>query len=273
MQSDQVNKLLKESKKYYSTHKRSHLPWRKTRDPYKIMVSEVMLQQTQVDRVIPFYQKFIKRFPTVKSLAEADLPEVLKLWSGLGYNRRGKMLRDAARMIVDKFGGKFPKLVTDIESLPGIGPYTARAISTFAFNKSEVFVETNIRTVFFHSSVLQNTRISDGDLLPLVEKALKRLNMQPREFYAMLMDYGSFLKKSGIKLNSKSKHYTKQSKFEGSRRQLRGQILQLLLEKPRMETTMIYHSGRKSEEVQEELTKLRKENLIVQKNKKFYISK
>jgi len=279
--------LLHDAKKFYSVNKRSHLPWRHTRDPYKIVVSEVMLQQTQVDRVVPYFNRFIKRFPNVRSLATADLPEVLKLWQGLGYNRRGKMLRDTARIIVEKFNGRFPKHVADIESLPGIGPYTARAISAFAYNQPEIFIETNIRTAFFHhyfwngkgptlkSPELRSdlTVFSDRDLLPLVEKAHKKSHMEPREFYAMLMDYGSFLKKSGVKLNARSKHYAKQSKFQGSRRQLRGQILRLLLEKPQSTATIICDSGRKEDEVREELTRLQKEKLIILKNKKFYIAK
>lgn len=270
---DYIADLLKAAKKYYRKHGRNHLPWRKIRGPYENMVSEVMLQQTQVERVVPFYQAFIERFPTIRSLAAAELSEVLKLWSGLGYNRRGKMLRDAARMIVDHFGGTFPKNVADIESLPGIGPYTARAIAVFAYNEPEVFIETNIRTVFFYFSFLQKAKmISDTELLPFVENALKRSRMAPREFYAMLMDYGSFLKKSGIRLNTRSKHYAKQSKFEGSRRQLRGQILKLLLKKPLTQTAMIYQSGRTAEEVSEELAGLVKGKLVLQKKGKFYIA-
>ena len=250
------------------------------------MVSEVMLQQTQVERVVPFYKAFTKRFPTPESLAAAGLAEVLKVWSGLGYNRRGKMLRDAARTVVEKYDGKLPRTAEEIETLSGIGPYTARAIATFAYNSLEIFIETNIRTVFLHhcfskdrlqKSILPQTSrprldVTDVELIPLVEATFKRSKMEPREFYAMLMDYGSFLKKSGVKLNSKSKHYTKQSKFQGSRRQLRGAILRLLLEKPLSITTMIYHSGREPLEVKEELVRLEKEKLIVQKNKKYSIA-
>src|SRR3989344_7710205 len=126
---------------------RPHLPWRKTKDPYKILVSEVMLQQTQVDRVIPFYNRFVKKYPTARALARAKLRDVLKEWNGLGYNRRAKFLHEAAKQL-----GKsdFPKTAEEIENLPGVGHYTARAVAAFAFNKPEVFIETNIRTVFFY---------------------------------------------------------------------------------------------------------------------------
>lgn len=183
-----------------------------------------MLQQTQVDRVIPYYKNFLKQFPTARVLAMAPLSRVLLAWQGLGYNRRGKYLWEAAKTISkDGWGGK----------LPGVGPYTAAAVQAFAHNKPTVFIETNIRTVFFYhlsyTSLLQNAGIDDKELLPLVAEALKKSKMQPRDFYAALMDYGSYLKKQGVRLNSKSKHYAKQSKFEGSARQKRAAKLRELL--------------------------------------------
>ncbi len=210
---------------HYARHGRD-LPWRHTQDPYRILVSEVMLQQTQVKRVLAFFTEFIKHFPTAKSLARAPLSKVLRQWQGLGYNRRAKFLQQAAQYITTH---SWPK---NLEDLPGVGRYTARAVTTFVYDKPEVFVETNIRTVFLYhcySSVLQKTAISDAQLLPLVAGALTQSKMPPREFYWMLMDYGSFLKKQGIKLNSRSKHYTKQSKFKGSRRQKRAARLRKLL--------------------------------------------
>lgn len=215
--------LIRALKAFYKKSARAHLPWRATHDPYRILVSEVMLQQTQVDRVVPYYKSFLKQFPTAQALAKAPLSKVLKAWQGLGYNRRGKYLWEAAKILSkDGWGGK----------LPGVGPYTAAAVQAFAHNKPTVFVETNIRTVFFHhfySNVLQKTGISDKELLPLVEEALRKSKMQPRDFYAALMDYGSHLKKQGVKLNTKSKHYQKQSKFEGSARQRRAAKLRALL--------------------------------------------
>jgi A/G-specific adenine glycosylase len=219
-------KLLPELKKFYKENKRD-LPWRKTRDPYKILVSEVMLQQTQVERVLPKYKAFLREFPSAKVLAGAPLSKVLKQWQGLGYNRRGKFLHEAAKVIVKEgWGGK----------LPGVGPYTRAAIEAFAFNRATVFIETNIRTVFFYHAksvrLSLTEKVADADLLPLVEGALKESKMEPRDFYAALMDYGSHLKRSGIKINSQSKHYTKQKKFEGSERQIRGAILREVLKKP-----------------------------------------
>ena len=221
--------------------RRDHLPWRRTKDPYKILVSEMMLQQTRVERVIPFYNKFIKEFPTAKKLAGANLSSVLKAWQGLGYNRRAKYLHSSAKLLAKKSSGRPPASTRlfspgDFASLPGVGPYTRGAVLAFAFNKPEVFVETNIRTVLIHSckglSFAKDGRVEDKTLLPLVAETLKRSKMQPREFYAAMMDYGAHLKKQGIELNKKSKHYTKQSKFEGSTRQLRGAILRELLKTP-----------------------------------------
>ncbi len=249
-------KLLRDLKKFYAKDARKHLPWRKTKDPYKILVSELMLQQTQVDRVVPFYKNFLKQFPNAKALAKAPLAKVLAAWQGLGYNRRAKYLHEAAKVVAKEgFNG---------QKLPGVGPYTHGAIGAFAFNKPEVFVETNIRTVFFYYfSILQKTRISDEELLPLVAEALKKSRMQPRDFYAALMDYGSRLKKQGVKLNSKSKHYAKQSKFEGSARQLRGAILRELLEGPKTSAQITKNlSPRKRGEVDVALAQLVREGMI-----------
>lgn len=227
--------LISTLKKFYKADARKHLPWRQTRDPYKILVSEVMLQQTQVDRVIPYYERWIIKYPTAQHLAKAKLVDVLKLWQGLGYNRRAKYLWESAK-IISNTGWQ--------DKLPGVGPYTKAAVETFAFNKPNVFIETNIRTVFFHynshSSVLQNNRmISDAQLMPLVAEALKKSKMEPRDFYAALMDYGSYLKRSGVRVNSRSKHYTKQPKFEGSRRQKNAAKLRELLKRGASERAIL----------------------------------
>ncbi len=189
-----------------------------------------MLQQTQVERVVPYYIKWIKKYPTAKKLAAAKLADVLREWQGLGYNRRAKYLRDAAKIIA-KSGWTSDKL-------PGVGPYTRAAVEAFAFNKPTVFIETNIRTVFFHHYKLSRV-VLDTELLPLVGEALKKSKMQPREFYAALMDYGSYLKKSGVRLNVRSKHYTKQSKFEGSTRQARAKKLRQLLARGASEKSLL----------------------------------
>jgi A/G-specific adenine glycosylase len=130
---------------WWSANRRD-LPWRKTRDPYRILVSEVMLQQTQVDRVIPYYERWLEAFPNVESLAAAPTAEVIRLWAGLGYNRRAVNLQRTAQAVVDG-GGSFPEDVESLKALPGIGPYTAGAIACFAFEQDVPFIDTNMRRV------------------------------------------------------------------------------------------------------------------------------
>lgn len=239
------------------------MPWRATRDPYRILVSEVMLQQTQVARVIPYYKNFLKKFPTAKALAKGPLSEVLQAWQGLGYNRRGRYLYEAGKILAQEgWNGR---------KLPGVGPYTAAAVLAFAHNKPTVFIETNIRTVFFYHLDTKEP-MSDAELLPLVEEALKKSKMEPRDFYAALMDYGSDLKAKGVKLNAKSKHYAKQSKFKGSARELRGAILRELLKNPATLAVLAKNLSRKAEEVARELSRLVKDGLIIEAGKKFRIA-
>jgi A/G-specific adenine glycosylase len=211
---------------HYRKQGRHDLLWRKTKDPYKILVSEVMLQQTQVERVVPFYKKFLKQFPTVQALARAPLSEVLKTWQGLGYNRRAKMLHQAAKAIDKERKGKFPKTIEELVALPGVGPYTAGAVAAFAYNQDEVFIETNIRTAVTYHFFPKKTEITDKQIIEILEQVQSK--GKSREWYGALMDYGAHLKKLGVKLNSRSKHYAKQSKFSGSLREARGAILRAL---------------------------------------------
>ena len=204
---------------YYQKFGRHTLPWRKTHKIYRILVSEVMLQQTQVERVIPLYIKFIKAFPTAKKLAQAPLSEVLRYWQGLGYNRRAKMLHQAAK----KLGERKRFSVVELEKLPGVGPYTARAVVAFAYNTNVVFVETNIRTAIIHHFFSNKKDVSDTDIEKILVQVLPK--RRAREWYSALMDYGAYLKRSGISHNAKSKTYTKQSRFAGSLREARGAIL------------------------------------------------
>ena len=261
-----MQKMLRELKAFYKKEGRGHLPWRQTHDPYKILVSEIMLQQTQVKRVTKFYAEFTGRFPTAAMLAKAPLSQVLKEWQGLGYNRRGKYLHEAAKIIA--------KEGFIVQKLPGVGPYTRGAVLAFAFNKPEIFIETNIRTVFTHYFFTKTGRsnlpekegallkVADSEILPLVKEALTKSKMQPRDFYAALMDYGAHLKASGIKINSRSKHYTKQSKFEGSTRQLRGAILRELLKEPATLAQLTKNLSRKRGEVERTLENLSGEGLV-----------
>lgn len=202
------------------------MPWRDTTDPYRILVSELMLQQTQVDRVAPKYEAFLQRFPSVERLAEASLADVLVLWSGLGYNRRAKFLHASAQKIVTQFGAQVPDNVDALVTLPGVGPNTAAAIMAYSHNAPVSFVETNIRTVYFHHFFADAHSVDDAELLALVRDTLDREH--PREWYWALMDYGSFLKKQGAGRLSTSSHYKKQTPLEGSMRQVRGQIVKAL---------------------------------------------
>lgn len=212
---------------HYQKQGRHTLPWRKTRDPYAILVSEIMLQQTQVDRVILYFERWMKKFPTPRSLARAPLISVLKAWSGLGYNRRAKFLHDASKTIVAIHSGTVPRDYAALRSLPGVGDYTAKAVRVFAHNQPEVLIETNVRAVFLHHFFPRSRKVADKRLLPYIERALK--GQEPKEWYAALMDYGTHLKRLHPNPSHRSKHHTGQSKFEGSLRQVRGAILRATL--------------------------------------------
>ena len=212
--------------RYYRAHGRNTLPWRHTFSPYHILVSEIMLQQTQVERVIPFYWRFLEKFPTVQRLANAPLSEVIKVWQGLGYNRRAQKLYLAAQEIVGHYRGSFPKTAEQIALLPGVGSYTAHAVAAFAFNRDGIFIETNIRTAVIHHFFDDKENISDEQIAKVLEQVSPK--GKSREWYSALMDYGAYLKRSGISHNARSKKYVKQSKFVGSLREARGTILREL---------------------------------------------
>lgn len=220
---------------YYAKHGRYDLPWRLpgpdgSFDPYRVLVSEIMLQQTQVSRVIPKFHEFLKQFPAATILAEAPLGQVITAWSGLGYNRRAKYLQQAAQYIVEEYEGRIPNDDTKLVKLPGVGKNTAGAIRAYAFNGPAVFVETNIRTVYIHHFFGNKTGIPDKAITELIEQTLDR--EEPRRFYWALMDYGSHLKSTIGNLNKLSKSYVPQSSFVGSRRQIRGQVLKALAAGP-----------------------------------------
>lgn len=202
------------------------MPWRSDTRPYYVLVSEIMLQQTQVERVIPKFLNFINTFPSEGDLAKADLSQVLICWQGLGYNRRAKFLQQAVQRIEIEFANKWPESKADLMRLPGVGPNTAGAIRAYAFNQPELFIETNIRTVYIHHFFPKYDTVTDKDIRPLLEETISQ--DRPREFYWALMDYGHHLKLQGIRNNAQSHHYKKQSKLEGSVRQIRGQILSVL---------------------------------------------
>ncbi len=254
---------------YYRRHKRP-MPWRNIKNRYRIFVSEVMLQQTQVDRVRPKYTEFIRRFPNFKSLAEASLREVLAAWHGLGYNRRGLYLRQAAEIIRSRYKGKLPADPAELEKLPGIGKATAASIFVFAFNKPRAFIETNIRSVYIHFFFPDEESIPDSAIMPLVEQTMDREN--PRDWFYALMDYGVYLKKNLPGGNEKSAHYQKQSAFKGSDRRIRGIIIKMLLENPRMsESEVIKATGEPAERIQKILAGMGKDGLITCRKGAYYL--
>lgn len=261
---------------FYKEHGRHDLPWRKTRDPYRILVSEIMLQQTQVERVREYYKKFLKRFPTAAALARGTSAAVLTEWQGLGYNRRALLLKRAAEEIVAKHRGVFPRTYEELVALPGIGSATAGDILAFAWNKPALVLETNIREVYFHhyfSPASQAKalragpcRVHDKALLPLLEKTLDKEN--PREWYYALMDYGSHLKKTHGNKVSRSAHYTKQSKFAGSNRELRSKILKLVLTKSHTEKELPKLLSSSPADIKRNLLAMEKEGLLRRKQGK-----
>lgn len=211
----------------YYHHQGRIQPWRDHPDPYHIFISEVMLQQTQVPRVIEKYPLFVARFPDFYTLARAELSAILQEWQGLGYNRRARYLKLSAGKITEEYSGLLPSDEAVLVTFPGIGRATAASIVAFAFNKPVIFIETNIRRVFIHFFFPGNIIVRDDEILPLVATALDPKN--PREWYYALMDYGTMLAKSGENPNRQSRHYTRQSSFLGSDRQVRGEIIRFLL--------------------------------------------
>jgi len=239
------------------------MPWRETTDPYRILVSEVMLQQTQVDRVRPKYEAFLAAFPDVASLARASPADVLRVWQGLGYNRRGMALQTAAARIVAEFGGQVPEDPSALETLPGIGPATAAAIAAYAFNRPTTYIETNIRRVFLHFFFPNRTGVSDAEILPLVKRAVDPEH--PREWYWALMDYGTMLARTTPNPNRRSAHHAVQSPFEGSDRQLRGRILKVLLGAgPLKAEGLAAATGVGTDRLRPVLERLRKEGFVAE---------
>ena len=202
------------------------MPWRDNTEPYFVLVSELMLQQTQVDRVIPKFELFMRTFPTIDALAAAPLADVLTVWSGLGYNRRAKFLHEAARKVAAEYAGIIPGTYDGLVSLPGVGPNTAGAILVYSFNTPSVFIETNVRTVYFHHFFQDQPLVTDKELSVLVSQTIDQEH--PREWYWAVMDYGSYLKKQGGGRLDKSSHYKKQAPLKGSLREVRGLILKKL---------------------------------------------
>lgn len=254
---------------YYRTNGRN-LPWRKTRNPYRILLSEIMLQQTQVERVLDKYEEFLAAFPHFSALAKAPLQKLLAVWQGMGYNRRALALRALARKVVDEHRGKLPSEPNTLIALPGIGKYTAGAVAAFAFNKPVVFMDTNIRRVYIHEFFHDRESIHDNEIIPLVEQTMDSEN--PRKWYNALMDYGAMLKREQVNPNRRSVHYTRQSPFENSNRQVRGLILKTLVQGARLtERQIVKKINIETARVKKNLLQLQKEGFIKKQGNGFTI--
>lgn len=252
---------------WYEEHKRD-LPWRRTHDPYKILVSEVMLQQTQVSRVIPKYENWLQVFPTVEILAKATVSEVLKQWMGLGYNRRALYLQNTAREVVKR--GMWPQTETELLTLPGIGKYTANALLCFAFLEQVAVVDTNVRKVIL-VEILKDTKntVGEKEIEDIARKIVPK--NQAYMWNQALMDYASsVLKHQRIPI-------PKQSRFKGSDRYYRAKILKLLLDKKTLtlgELGMLLredYSANLDEWLENLLKRMQKDGLITIKNGKLTI--
>jgi A/G-specific adenine glycosylase len=248
------------------------MPWRSDASPYYIFISEIMLQQTQVERVIPKFNVFVKRFPSFAEVARASLPEIFSLWQGLGYNRRAKWLRESARIICDIYNGILPETIDELKTLPGIGYNTAAAICAYAFNKPVVYVETNIRTVIIHHFFNDAANVDDAAIYDIAEQALDKKN--PRVWYWALMDYGALLKKQYPNPSRKSASYKKQSLFEGSQRKLRGLIMKCVSQRTTVTINkMSRHIESYSlENIRNQVKALVSENMLKEENGRYRIS-
>lgn len=250
---------------YYAAKKRE-LPWRtitqlsvKDRG-YIVVVSEIMLQQTQVNRVKHKFTEWMEKWPTIDDFVHASLAEVLVAWNGLGYNRRAKYLYQALHSIHTDYNGIVPQSIEALTALPGIGRNTAAAIVVYTYNQPIPFIETNIRTVFLHEFFADtDDKVADADILRKVQQTQDDAN--PREWYYALMDYGTFLKQSAPSMLQRSKAYKKQSKFNGSKRQLRGMILRLLTQQQAMHRSVVMQRI-PDERTSTVITELQSEGLI-----------
>lgn len=255
--------------KYYKERGRHTLLWRTsahTKNPYRILVSEIMLQQTQVSRVIAKYSEFIARFPDFKTLATARTTAVLRVWSGMGYNRRALYLQKLAKIVVHEYRGTLPRDPEILRTLPGIGKATAGSIAAFAFNLPVVFIETNIRRAFIHSFFPKKKKVRDAEIMQLVERTMDRAH--PREWYYALMDYGAMLAaREKNNPNRQSATYRTPPPFKGSRRALRGQVLRVLLAQGKgSERSIAAQLQEPAARIREVFEVLEKEKFVVRKN-------
>lgn len=255
---------------HYRAHGRRDLPWRTTKDPYRILVSELMLQQTQVARVAGKYGPFVERFPDFASLARSPLRDVLRAWSGLGYNRRALHLRETARIVVSRFDGRLPRRLDDLRALPGVGRATAAEIMNFAFNEPCAFIETNVRAVFIHHFFPGKKKVADAEILPLVERTIDARS--PRRWFYALMDYGVALKKGRPNPSRRSAHHVRQGRFEGSIRQARGLVVRALAERSMSEGELARRTGVSPARIRTVVSALSRDGLVTRRGTKIGIA-
>ncbi|MFX1406745.1 MAG: A/G-specific adenine glycosylase [Promethearchaeota archaeon] len=268
--SPEIIKIFQEIIYNYYKNNAREFPFRKNITPYNVLVSEVMLQQTQTGRVSDKFLNFTAKFSNFQELADASLEDVLKAWQGLGYNRRAIALKTISERIINEYNGKLPKDIEILQSFPQIGHNTASSIASFAYNLPTIFIETNIRRVYIYFFFPGNYSVKDNEILKLVQKTMDFKN--PREWYYALMDYGVMLKKTHPELNKRSAHYKKQSKFEGSNRELRGRILKMLLKlQPLSEENIIKKLKEKPDRTKNVLEILMKEGFIEKKGELYFI--
>jgi A/G-specific adenine glycosylase len=253
---------------YYETHRRP-FPWRETRDPYAVLVSEIMLQQTQTSRVREKYKMFLSAYPTFSSLAQGQLADVLELWQGLGYNRRALALKRTAELVTEHYGGNLPSDEDTLLGLPGIGPYTAAAVRVFAFGIPSPVIDTNVRSVYIYFFFDDTTKVSDKKLLSLIRETFD--HDDPREWVYALMDYGVFLKSHLTNPTRNSTTYTKQSRFEGSNRQVRGRIVRLLLEGTQTMTGLVAGTVTDQDSVTKALETLTRDGIVACEGDRYMI--
>ncbi|MBE3121460.1 MAG: Fe-S cluster assembly protein HesB [Thermoplasmata archaeon] len=261
---ERIQEFQKKVFSFYQKNKRD-LPWRKTTDPYKILLSELMLQQTQVNRVILYYEKWIARWPAIDALASASLAEVLQAWMGLGYNTRAINLHKAARKIVTEFDNDVIEAMKQYKEIPGVGRYTSQAVQIFSTNTDLVTVDTNIRRIFIKEFHLPE-KVSDKELWGLAERCLPK--GRSREWHNALMDYGA-LHLTATKTGIKPK--TQQSRFEGSDRQLRARIIRILLQNDESLVNISRILNVDISWLQRILEKLISEEIISKKNNRYYL--
>jgi len=255
---------------FYSINKR-HFVWRSIINPYRVVVSEIMLQQTQTFRVAQKFEEFVNAFPDFESLAQAEFKDVLRVWQGLGYNRRAQALHNIAKIVTEECNGNLPTEPEILITFPGIGPNTAGSICAFAFNLPTVFIETNIRAVFLHSFFQDKESVDDKEIIPLVEQTIDKNN--PREWYYALMDYGVMLKKHHANPSRKSKHHVVQSAFEGSDRQIRSMILKKLLKHESVKLEQFFELiDRDPERIKKIIEQMCKEKIIKESDGEYQIT-